>query len=95
MESPSFARRQRERFRQWWRAPINTGDRILGSLIGAFACFWIALLGSTAVPGPLAGSGLLWWLLAGVVLGAALGALFPKAVTVVLFPFSTFGGGPG
>jgi hypothetical protein len=95
MESLSFTRRHRERFLRWWRAPIRIGDRILGSVIGAFACFWIALLGSSAVFGPLAGSALVWWLLTGVALGVVLGAVFPKAVAVVLFPLSTFGSGPG
>ena len=31
------------------------------------------------------------WALGSVAVGVALGALFPKATTVVLFPFSTFG----
>ena len=94
MPSTSFASRQRERFLRWWRAPITKQDRVLGAFVGLFGGFWGGVLASAIVgPTPVAGSALLWWAGAAAGAGTFLGILFPKAATVVLFPFSVFGVG--
>ena len=84
-----FTRRQ-QAFRVWWRAPVTTGDRVLGSIVGGLGAFWIAvlciaLLGAPAVPFTL-------WAGGSVAIGVVTGIVFPKAAVCVCFPFSTFGG---
>ena len=79
-------------FKEWWNRPIRVGDRIWAAMIGAFGGFWVGLLvrvflGSTPVSLPV----LAYWAVGAAVAGLVLGVLFPKATTVVLFPFSTFG----
>jgi hypothetical protein len=64
-------------------------DRILGAIVGAFGGFWLGVLSSFAF-GSLGQPATFVALVA--VACAVSGVVFPKVVTVVLFPFSTFGG---
>lgn len=80
-----------ERFKSWWRAPATTKDRLLGALVGAFAGFWLGLLGVAALAP--SGQSQLHFVGLAVVGGLSAGALFPKFATVVLFPFGVTGGG--
>lgn len=90
----AFINRRREQFSLWWRAPAISRDRILGSVVGALGFFWIGVLGRLALgPLPVSLEALGWWSLGSVAIGAVLGRLFPKAMTCICFPFSTFGGG--
>ena len=79
-------------FREWWNRPIRPSDRIWGALIGAFGGFWVGLLGRVFLGGvPVSLTVLAYWAFGAAVAGLVLGAVFPKASTAVLFPFSTFG----
>jgi hypothetical protein len=92
----AFLQRQRQRFSAWWRAPITWKDHAVGALIGGIACFWIGVLGRIIIgPLPVGLEVLAWWALGSVAIGIALGLVFPKATTCVLFPFSTIGVGGG
>ena len=80
---------------RWWRAPTTRRDRIRGATIGAFAGFWIGALGRVAVAiTSVALVEFAAWGLASALLGIVVGAVFPKSITCVLFPFATFGGSP-
>jgi hypothetical protein len=82
------------RFAAWWRAPVTKRDRILGAFVGGLGCFWIGGLGRVALGAlPVSLSAVLEWGIAAAVIGIALGTCFPKAMTCVCFPFSTFGVG--
>jgi hypothetical protein len=92
----TFLQRQRQRFMAWWRAPLTSKDRVLGALVGGIACFWIGVLGRLILgPSPVGFDVLAWWALGSIAFGIALGLIFPKATTCVLFPFSTIGVGGG
>jgi hypothetical protein len=88
-----FLQRRFEGFSHWWAAPPTSRDRGLAIFVGGFGCFWIGLFGRFLIQPE--GFNVDWWLLAPVAAGIVIGAFFPKATTVVCFPFSTFGGGPG
>lgn len=91
----AFVRRRLSAFREWWPAPTTTRDRFVGATIGGMGCFWIGILGRLLLgPLPVSLPTLGWWALGSVVVGITLGLLFPKVVSVVCFPFSTFGIGP-
>jgi hypothetical protein len=80
------------RFTQWWQAPITRADRIRGAAVGALACLWIFGLGRLMLAQEPVGLGVLvWWAVGGAIAGILLGMRFPKAITCILFPFSTFG----
>jgi hypothetical protein len=79
------------KFKSWWSAPATSRDRLLGALVGAFAGFWLGLLSLAALsPSSVQPLYLVCLVIAACVLA---GVLFPKATTVVLFPFGVTGGG--
>lgn len=91
-----FLSRKLQNLRCWWKAPTTCRDRLLGAIIGGMGCFWIGVLGRLllgSMPVPL--STVAWWAFGSAVSGMVLGFLFPKTVSVVCFPFATFGGGIG
>lgn len=84
----------REKFLSWWQRPVQTRDRVGAIAVGAFGGMWVGLLlrlffGPMPVSLPTLG----YWAIGGIAAGMLLGALFPRATTIVLFPFSTFGAG--
>jgi hypothetical protein len=87
---PQFFRRRARDFRTWWAAPASTKDRVIGAFVGGLGCFWIGVLGRIML-GPVGMSTLGVWALGSIATGVVLGICFPKATTVVCFPFSTFG----
>lgn len=90
----AFLQRQRQRFLQWWQAPVTSRDRFLGALVGAFGALWIGVLGRALLsPLPISLQALGWWAAGSVVVGLTFGSLFPKAATCMFFPFAMFGGG--
>lgn len=89
-----FLQNRYQNYVRWWNAPVTRRDRILGAVIGGMGCFWIGILGRLALgPLPVSLSTLAWWALGSVLLGSMLGICFPKSVSVVCFPFASFGGG--
>jgi hypothetical protein len=92
----TFFQRKRQRFVEWWRAPVKWKDRILGAAVGGIACFWIGVLGRILLgPMPVSLDVLAWWAVGSLAIGIVLGILFPKATTCALYPFTTFGIGSG
>ena len=91
----AYLERRRNEFRTWWRAPIRPRDRFLGMVIGALGAFWIGALGRIIV-GELRVSlaEVAGWGVGCAIAGATMGAVVPKHISVLLFPFSTFGPSP-
>ncbi len=90
----ALLKRQSARFLVWWRAPATWRDRLLGSVVGMFGCFWIGVLGRVIIgPLPVPLQALAWWAIGSVATGVALGILFPKATACICFPFAISGGG--
>lgn len=78
-------------FNQWWRRPLRKRDRISAIAIGAVGGFWVGVLGRLMVgsmPVPISTLG--YWAAGSFVTGAILGVMFPRAVNIVLYPFSLF-----
>jgi hypothetical protein len=82
-----------ERFRTWWDAPPTRRDRSIGCMVGLFAGFWIGALGHIVMTTAASGTSVLAWGVAGAFATAITGFVFPKAVTLFLFPFAVFGTG--
>jgi hypothetical protein len=76
-------------FKSWWRAPVTTKDRVLGAVVGALAGFWLGLLSLALAPSGLQPVQFVCLVIAACALA---GVVFPKAATVVLFPFGVTGG---
>ena len=77
------------KFKEWWNRPITAVDRLFGALIGAFGGFWLLLPGRLFLgPTPVSFSKLGIWAAAGVVAGLVAGIMYPRATSIVLFPFS-------
>ena len=92
----AFFQRKRQRFIEWWGAPVTRRDHVLGAVIRGIACFWIGVLGRIMVgPLPVSLDVLAWWALGSIAVGVVLGVVFPKVTTCVLFPFTTIGVGSG
>ena len=88
----AYFERRRGEFSRWWAAPAKVKDRVRGAAIGAIGAFWIGGLGRLMLgPLPVSISEAAAWGLGGALVGAAAGIAFPKVVSCVLFPFSTFG----
>ena len=81
-------------FNQWWRRPLRKRDRVGAVAIGAIGGFWVGLLGRLMLGSmPVSLSTLGYWAIGSVVVGVVLGVLFPRVVSVVLYPFSFLGVG--
>lgn len=81
-----------QRFLTWYRTPATRKDRVIAAIIGAMGGFWIGALGRIIFGAmPVSFSVVGWWALASAVTGVVLGLLFPKTITCVCYPFSTFG----
>jgi hypothetical protein len=79
-------------FNQWWHRPLRTRDKVGAVFIGAIGGFWVSLLGRLFLgPMPVSFTELGYWVLGGIVAGTILGILFPRVVSVVLFPFTFLG----
>ena len=80
------------KFRVWWNRPLQTKDRLVAVFIGAIGGFWVCVLGRLIIgPMPVAFTTLGNRAIGGMIVGVILGIIFPKPVTVLLFPFSIFG----
>lgn len=91
----AYIERRRSEFSRWWAAPAKVKDRVLGATIGAIGAFWIGALGRLLLGQlPASLSEAAEWGLGGALVGAAAGVAFPKVISCILFPFSTFGASP-
>lgn len=80
------------RFNAWWHAPTTRRDRLLGAFVGGLGCLWIGGLGRVFLgPLPVSLHTVIEWALAAGTVGVVLGVCFPKTITCMCFPFSTFG----
>lgn len=92
----AFFKKRRQQFIEWWSAPATPKDRRLGALVGFVGFFWIGGLGRIMLGSlPVSLSVVGWWALGSSITGLVLGIAFPKVITCVGFPFSTFGIGGG
>ena len=79
------------KFKAWWNKPLKPKDRLTAILIGAMGFFWVGIIGLFVFgPTPVSFSTLGYWAVGSIIIGVILGALFPKLVTIILFPFSLF-----
>jgi hypothetical protein len=79
-------------FNQWWSRPQRTRDRVGAVVIGLLGGFWVALLGRIWFGSmPVSFTALGYWIAGGMVVGALLGMIFPKFVSIVMYPFALLG----
>lgn len=79
-------------FMEWWHRPMRARDRVSAFFIGGFGGFWMGLIGRLVFgPMPVALTVLGYWALGSAIACALLGVLFPRVVTVVLYPFTMLG----
>lgn len=87
-----FIKRYTRKLREWWQSPVTAKDRAVGAVVGGLGGFWIGVLGRIMLGAlPVSLGEVAIWALAAAMCGASAGITFPKLVTVVLFPFLTFG----
>lgn len=61
-------------------------------VIGAVGGFWVSVLGRLLFgPMPVSFTVLVYWAIGGIIAGTILGAIFPRVVSVILYPFSLLG----
>lgn len=90
-----FFKRKIDRLKAWWHAPTSAKDRVLGIAVGGMGGFWIGVLAFIAFgPSSISFTYLGLWVISSIALGIVAGAIFPKSVTIALFPLTFFGGGP-
>lgn len=79
-------------FKTWWRKPATPADRFFSVLLGAWAGLWIGVIGRLFVGEMPVGLGELFRVavITAAVLGFC-GAVFPKTVSCIAFPFAFLG----
>lgn len=87
-----FLNNRLQRINEWWAAPPTPDDRFKSSILSGFAGFWIGGLGRL-IFGPSSTSleVLFYYALAGIFAGLILGAMFPKVMRIIAFPFTFWG----
>ena len=79
-------------FHQWWRRPLRTRDKIGAVFIGAIGGFWVGLLGRLFLGSmPVSITTLIYWGVGGIIVGIILGIIFPRAISIILYPFAFLG----
>ncbi|THB69034.1 MAG: hypothetical protein D6B27_01300 [Gammaproteobacteria bacterium] len=88
-----FLGKRTKKLKAWWQRKPTKADRALAAVIGAIGMFWVAVLlpGTIAIKGPFTLNQIIFWLVGFVFLGIILGIVFPKIISIVLFPFAIFG----
>lgn len=91
-----FFIKRSQQIKRWWNEPPSANDRFKSSVLSGFAGFWIGALGRL-IFGPSSSSlaELFYYGLGGVFVGIVLGAMFPKVMRIIAFPFAFFGVGGG
>ena len=90
MSIRAFFKRRTDGFRAWWRAPPTVMDRVLSSFLGGWAGLWIGAIGRIII-GPASLPELLQYSVGTAIALLAMGALFPKTMRIVAFPFAFIG----
>lgn len=76
-------------FKEWWNRPLKPKDRVHAVLIAIAGGFWIGLISAFVIgPSPLPLSILGYWVFGGIIISILFALLFPKVITVIIFPFS-------
>jgi hypothetical protein len=90
----AFFQRRVADFKAWWNRPPTIRDRVLGSFVGAMAGLWVAVLGRLFLGDmPVSFAALAEFAMIGAACGVVLGAVFPKSVLILGFPFASLGVG--
>lgn len=91
-----FIINRRNKFKAWWKRPSTKVDRFFAAIIGAVGMFWVALLSPAVLPinGPFTLNQIACWFAGFILTGIIIGIIFPKIVSVVLYPFALCGIGP-
>ncbi len=81
------------KFKTWWCKPPTKRDRAGAAVIGGIGMFWVALFlpAVFAIQGPFPLLSVAYWFIGFIFLGIILGIIFPKIISVVLFPLTLFG----
>ena len=79
-------------FNEYWNRPVTYATRAKGALIGSVGGFWIFLLGRLMFgPMPISLTVLGYWIIAGIITGIILGIIFPRIISLALYPFTLLG----
>ncbi len=84
---------KKERFNTWWYSPVTRADRITSAICGAWAFLIIGLVAGFALAPAhtLSLIGIGYLAIGSLVSGVVLGALFPKVIRCIAFPFVFIG----
>lgn len=86
----------KKRFLAWWSRPATSKERMNASLLSAWAGLWFgAIFCLLLQETPVSLVVIAKWSAAGSVLSAAMGAIFPRVMRCVSFPFAFLGVGGG
>jgi len=81
-----------KKYKDWWSAPVNLKSRVYSAILSGMAGFWIAALGRITLGTlPVSLSVIGWFALSGIAIGILFGALFPKTMRLIAFPFAFWG----
>jgi hypothetical protein len=88
----AFLSKRAQALSGWWRAPASRRDRVFGAFVGTLGGFWVGVLLSVLLlPTPISFAAIGLAALSSSTVGLVLGIAFPKATTLLYFPFSVFG----
>jgi hypothetical protein len=84
----------KRRFLDWWSSPSTSKERAATTLISGWAGLWFGAIGCVVFnQAPFPFGVMVQWAVAGSALSAVLGALFPKSMRCLAFPFTFLGFG--
>ena len=74
---------------------MRPADRLWAIIVGLSAGFWLGLIARLSFgPMPVSFQILGYWIIGGMVACGILGVLFPRTVSIILYPFTLLGIGP-
>jgi hypothetical protein len=78
--------------REWINRPMRPADRLWAIIIGLIGGFWLGLIVRLSFgPMPVSFQVLGYWIIGGMIVGGVLGYLFPRVVSIILYPFTLLG----
>jgi hypothetical protein len=81
----------KEKFKKWWQHPPTQDDRFMSALFGMWAGMWLGGLGRVIYETPVSIGQIGYFALCASILGAIIGAIFPKASRIMFYPFIFLG----